>query len=1230
MLLATDIFPQKLLTDAWDKVNEVKLEEALEIFLKDAEENSNPDSYLAAAYLEEILLQNKNSMTHFFEALKYELNPAPFLVSAYHSPRIAMNVDQDNTVIDKMKEVAEKTKDGFIQIYMYEKIGKQYEYRAGLENAITYFKKMGAVKDWSIIGPFENISCSGFYSEFPPEKEFVPEKKYTGKENKRVNWFQPSEYRIDGWVDFLSYFPDTNSIYYANSFVYSEEKQKVQVRVGTSGSLRTFLNDQLILETYTETNNNPDTFIAETYLQKGWNRLLIKVGFSEIDYCNFLLRITNENGFERKDLKYSTQVQSYLRNSKESVTIIKSTVEKFFEDRLARQPDNPVNYLLLGEAYSINHKSYEAEKIYNDGMKRFPQNVLLPIHLAGRYMRDGNLTMYYTLNNKVDQRRDNLPIIIDAKLAQEIDNKNKENFIALYEKYIEYMPDDVNKINYEFFYNAVQNNPARLSETIEKAYTLYPDNYDFVYLKANLEYALTRNFQSTIRILENFVAKNFHQGALQYLGNLYVTTSEWEKWKGTYETLSEYEPAEPYYYYQMALKYYQMQEYENTKACINKAIAISPFNSAYYYLLGMCEKATDDIDKSKKAFQMAINYNFTNYDARDQLAKIDKDTSIDDEFNGINTEELISNSPGVEQYPSADAVTLLLDTRFRIFEGRASEYNKMLLIRVLNEIGVDWYSNVNVPVFSNQSLQIDKAYVIKSDGSHVDGEINGAQIIFKSLEKSDFVYLKYKIRNHNIGLLSSHLWEMQNFNSYQPIEKLRFALILPVDESIIIKSFKMDEEPSRTILAGSNKIMIWEKEKIPALEYEHQMPTIDDLGPNLYISTLEGWNVISNWYYDITRSKIREHYEIKDKIAKLFAGKENVSDRDKVKIIYDFIVKEISYVYVPFLQSEFVPQKASDVLKNKIGDCKDVVTLFIAMLNEVGINADYVLVRTADQGKLINAAAGMYFNHVIAVTYFDDEKQYYDLTAVDFPYNSLPQMLGGVLALEIRKDVTEPFFLPYKYIAANIIERNTKVEIDNNNAARITVNTLKSGESAAIMRSIYKSLSTEQKIKKLTEIISSEYSNYTVDKMDIENLDQLSSEIKYSYELSLNNFIGKTGNYKIFQIPWTDGLSQKTALSYNQRNYSYIINYQEIESEKILINLPVGYTALELPENISVRCPNAECSISYKNKNGDIEAQRDYKLIDPVVVPENYSLYKDFYNQVMEAEKTQILLKKEK
>lgn len=337
ILLFTNIkfFPQSNIQDAYNLLGEGKFEKAEELFQKEADSTNSLRAHLGLAFLYDIQAKYDKEWQNFSEVIKEAEWPEVYLLSEVDGLAVSKNIKNEKSGILELldKEAANKN-DGFISAIANENLGQYYQIHNQLGKAMDYYKNMGSVNDWSVIGPFENISASGFYENYPPENEFNPDTTYSGKNNKPIHWFNIDRKRYDNWVDFTLYFPSDNSIYYGNTFVYSPEEQKVQIRIGTSGSFRAYINDKLISECYEERNNDLDTYVTETTLRKGWNRVLIKVGYSDLDRCNFLLRITDNNGFALNNLKYSTGKTAYTTAITDTTVEISSLYEKYFENIL--------------------------------------------------------------------------------------------------------------------------------------------------------------------------------------------------------------------------------------------------------------------------------------------------------------------------------------------------------------------------------------------------------------------------------------------------------------------------------------------------------------------------------------------------------------------------------------------------------------------------------------------------------------------------------------------------------------------------------------------------------------------------------------------------------------------------------------------------------------------------------------------------------------------------------
>ena len=80
-----------------------------------------------------------------------------------------------------------------------------------------------------------------------------------------------------------------------------------------------------------------------------------------------------------------------------------------------------------------------------------------------------------------------------------------------------------------------------------------------------------------------------------------------------------------------------------------------------------------------------------------------------------------------------------------------------------------------------QELILDKAVVMKQNGSEIDADKKDGDLVFKSLEINDCIYIKYKVRNFFSGELSNHFWDEFNFDKFFPELNVRYALIMPND-----------------------------------------------------------------------------------------------------------------------------------------------------------------------------------------------------------------------------------------------------------------------------------------------------------------------------------------------------------------------------------------------------------------------------------------------------------------
>jgi len=233
----------EIVNNAWNHIVENNFIEAREILQSAIDDDNNPRAHIAISFIDQLLGKNKESWESYEEALDNLENPYPYIFAATLTGRgqitpFATEGEGMMTLYPDLISGKPADSGGILKTGAYERMGRYNQFSGDLQEAEKLFNKIGSINAWNVIGPFENISASGFGKVFGPEREYEFEKEYKGKNGMPANWFAVHKIRLDQWIDFTRYFAQKEAIYYGNTFVYSKKKQKVQIRVGTSGSVK--------------------------------------------------------------------------------------------------------------------------------------------------------------------------------------------------------------------------------------------------------------------------------------------------------------------------------------------------------------------------------------------------------------------------------------------------------------------------------------------------------------------------------------------------------------------------------------------------------------------------------------------------------------------------------------------------------------------------------------------------------------------------------------------------------------------------------------------------------------------------------------------------------------------------------------------------------------------------------------------------------------------------------
>ena len=174
--------------------------------------------------------------------------------------------------------------------------------------------------EWSVIGPFRNISGYGFVKEYDVEKEkFNSAKSYDNGYDLKFNWVKRA---VRNYNNGIVIFTDnlsgdySSSVYFANTYIKVPETVKAQFRFARNTPVKIWLDDYLVFQDKDNTNFSWDNDIIDITLTKGVHRILVKCAtLPDEDNSNFLAYYDGmSNTNFKSDLSNYFDFESMLKN----------------------------------------------------------------------------------------------------------------------------------------------------------------------------------------------------------------------------------------------------------------------------------------------------------------------------------------------------------------------------------------------------------------------------------------------------------------------------------------------------------------------------------------------------------------------------------------------------------------------------------------------------------------------------------------------------------------------------------------------------------------------------------------------------------------------------------------------------------------------------------------------------------------------------------------------------
>jgi hypothetical protein len=572
-------------------------------------------------------------------------------------------------------------------------------------------------------------------------------------------------------------------------------------------------------------------------------------------------------------------------------------------------------------------------------------------------------------------------------------------------------------------------------------------------------------------------------------------------------------------------------------------------------------------------------------------------------------------------------------------------------IKIFDSKGFD-EGNVSIPIYKSDNNSFDRVRDIEGVTTYTDEQGSVQRTTFdrknliienkhKYLDVAKFAMpnlrngcvIEYKYTLESPRTLSFKNWE---FQSDIPKISSEYEVHIPA-----VFAFKITLRGPKK-LDRNNSELESECFQVRSVKCDCSKFTFDMTAPKNFISALyfdlEEWmdpysgqkHVETKTWDDIDRS-LKSHEEFgvqlrktgvfKDKLPAMLAGE--TTELGKAKAIYTYIQKNIKYNNYIGIWSDNGLRKTLDT---HTGSVADINLALITALNAAGLNAEAVLLSTRDHG-VINKLYPVVreFNYVVAKVNIGDKSYMLDATDALLPFGLLPEHClndqGRVVSLNKPSYWVDMVSAQKKTLTYAM---NLTLQPDGKLTGNM-VHYSNGYEALEKRRRIKKFNTSEEYVENLDERMT----KMKIRKWEIKNLDSLDLPLVESYDVEFNLYDNLNASRLAFNPYMLDRMVENP---FKLADRTYPVDWGAASDRRVIltVHLPAQYEVETPPVSKSVGLPNKGGSfITAYEANGDtFTFSHIIQFNHPIYTSEEYPYLKELFNNIIQAQKADIIFKK--
>ncbi len=1246
-------------------------------FAEALDENPN-DAYAAAGigFVEDSRCRPEEALGYWIRATEnFAGDPVAelFLHWAYDS---ANEIAQWKELMDLCERLGESSS-AFASLESRARFYRALAYRrqGKVRESLELMGSFDFITDYLACGPFDNAEKRGHDRTYGPEESFAPSENYDGR-NRQVSW-EPIPVRSEwGYVDLKSYVrPWSESTTYLAAVIESDRQARARLRVGHAGALKAWINGTPAINSNRYHGPFPDQVASQIELREGKNLLLLKVSSGEQGKYGIWARLEPLDGSEAT-WKVLPAGQSRVPDSVRSVA--GSDFPAFDEEPLAvaammekgpeLDADSPHHLffaLLISRLDIVDEADHSEILTLTRLLEEYPESAVVRFY-AARADRELNRQRRF-LRGCLD--RD--PEFLRAHLAL-IDSFRSTPFLErrrrLIDEALEVAPEEARFVVQEARLMADDGLPDAAVGRARYAVELNPGIRETWWCLADFGSRIPRKEQRDI--YDRLVRREASDlDAAERLARMAFADGDEKEALEWTETIREMDPWH-FELYRVAAEY-NLGEGEADAAyeAARQGLSVSPHDPGLHRVAAMA------LQQSGKSAEAAEHVNAvlaavpSDPWALDYREHISPETS--DYYAPYRRAMDTLPEPDPELIERANYVTLLHQDIKQVHPNGHSSQTVHDVIKVLTDTGLQSLQTRGIfyeP--ATDEVRILRARVWKKDGTFIDspaprhqsvadagdaaaklyGDYNVAVVAFPGLEKDAVIELEYQIEQKGENIYADYFGDIFMCGDYEPTMISEYVLITPVARDFYNTFIPPNYPPSvstdRVVLnaqpeeqfEGRQRIQQWQFRNLPLIPREPYMPAHSEILPYLKVSTFQTWDDMTHWWWNLSKEQLIPGPTVKQKVREIVARYRNeeglgpedpIGELEKVRIVNSFVNTEVRYLGLEFGIHGYKPHRVDEICHAQYGDCKDKAALAVAMLDELGIEAWMVIIRTTQLGEIDYELPSLgLFNHCIYYLPDVEGKEYWiDGTAQFFDATELPPSDEGANTLIVRSDGSSFFKrVPTSSADENGGEYRTEITLADDGSAQ--------GRRVADYRGLYNPIVRnmyENRAKAKDHIESQLVSRYPGGRctsVEISKLEDFSTPEQLTYGFEIPNFGTPAGSrLSVPSVFYPNVMSLRYA-QLSKREYDLVLPYRWFRTMDTKIALPEGWEVAEMPPAVEEDSPFGTYRWSASVVGGEIHITGEIQLGVLRVAPDEYQAFREFCQLIDNHEERRIHLRK--